>query len=71
MMGNAPEVRRMSISLKQMRTVKIEDQEASWASEADREMSRTIGSTGAMPNATRQVGDEVVRTAQQAVHVMT
>ena len=47
-----------------MCTVDIQDQEASWVSQADQEMLRMIGSAGAMLNATRQVGDKVVRKVQ-------
>ena len=61
----------MSASSKRTRRVEIQGQEASWASEADREMSGAIGSAGATEMATREVGDEAERTAQRAAHATT
>ena len=53
MTGYAPEPRKMSASSKRMRRVEIQGQEASWASKADWEMSRAIGSAGAIEMASR------------------
>ena len=61
----------MSALSKRTRQVEIQGQEASWASEADWEMSRAIGSAGAIEMASRELGNEVVRTAQRAAHAVS
>ena len=70
-MGCVPVAAGMSAELKRMHEVEEPGQEAIWASQRRREMSKAIGATKAMEMASDTMGDEMVRMAQQAAHAAT
>ena len=68
---NALEVSVTSASMKRTHHVELTGQEVMEASKSDGETSRATRSARATEMATREVVDEVVRTAQRAAHAAT